>query len=50
MRTKKAIRNLIVTILQQLISILVNFVMTPLIVGTYGSTLNGLVASIKQIM
>ena len=50
MRTKKAIRNLLISILQELVSVFVNFIMTPLIVGTYGSTINGLVASIKQIM
>ena len=43
MRIKKAFRNLIFNILQQFVNILVNFLMPPIIVSSYGSTINGLV-------
>ena len=50
MRIKKAFRNLIFNILQQFVNILVNFLMPPIIVSSYGSTINGLVSTIRQIM
>lgn len=50
MRIKKALKNLVFNVIQQVINILVNFIMPPILVSTFGSTLNGLVSTIRQIM
>lgn len=50
MRAKKTLKNLIFNLLQQFIAIITNFVITPLIIGSFGSSINGLVSTIKQIM
>ena len=50
MRTKKAFKNLLFNIIQQLVNIITGFVLPPIIVGTFGSALNGLVSTIKQLM
>ena len=50
MRFKKALKNLIFNVLQQVVNIIVNFIMPPILVSTFGSTLNGLVSTIRQIM
>ena len=38
MRFKKALKNLIFNVLQQVVNIIVNFVMPPILVSTFGST------------
>lgn len=50
MRIKKAFKNLVFNIVQQIINILVNFLMPPILVSSFGSTINGLVSTIRQIM
>lgn len=50
MRTKKAFKNLLFNVIQQLVNIITGFILPPLIVGTFGSALNGLVSTIKQLM
>ena len=49
MRAKKTLRNLIFNFLQQMVAIVTNFIIPPLIIGHFGSAINGLVSTIKQI-
>lgn len=50
MRTKKAAKNLVFNIVQQFVGIITSFIVPPLIVSQFGSVINGLVATLKQIM
>ena len=50
MRTKKSIKNLIFNVFQQVIGILTGFILPPLIITNYGSSINGLIQTIKQIV
>lgn len=50
MRTKRAIKNLFFNLLQQFSLIISNFVMQPVLVSNFGSAINGLVSTIKQLM
>lgn len=50
MRTKKAFKNLVFNLVQQIIGIVTSFILPPLIISKFGSSLNGLVATIKQIV
>ena len=50
MRTKKAFRNLLFNLFQQIILIITNFIMPPILVQNFGSAINGLVTTIRQIM
>lgn len=50
MRAKKSLINLIFNIIQQFISVVIGFVLPPLIVSNYGSAVNGLISTIKQIV
>lgn len=50
MRSKKAIINIISSILLQLITIICGFIVPRLIIGSYGSNVNGLVTSITQFL
>lgn len=50
MRTKKALKNLIFNLIQQCITIICGFILPPLIIGKFGSAVNGLISTIKQIM
>ncbi|MDM8203206.1 hypothetical protein QUW03_02335 [Faecalicoccus acidiformans] len=50
MRTRKAIKNLLFYTLQQLTLIISNFFMPPILVSNYGSAVNGLVQTIRQII
>ena len=50
MRTRKAIKNLLFFTLQQLTLIISNFFMPPILVSSYGSAVNGLVQTIRQII
>jgi len=49
MRAKKTLKNLIFNFLQQFVAIITNFIIPPLIIGKFGSSINGLVSTIKQI-
>lgn len=50
MRAKKSLKNLFFNILQQMVSIITGFVLPPLIVTNYGSAVNGLISTIRQIV
>ena len=50
MRAKKSLKNLIFNIFQQMISVLTGFLLPPLIVANYGSAINGLISTIRQIV
>lgn len=50
MRAKKSFINLIFNIIQQFIGIIIGFILPPLIVSNYGSSINGLISTIKQIV
>lgn len=50
MRTKRALKNLIFNFIQQLVAIITNFILPPLIVGKFGSSMNGLISTIRQMM
>lgn len=50
MRAKKSLKNLIYNIIQQVIGVITGFILPPLIVANYGSAINGLISTIKQIV
>lgn len=50
MRAKKSFINLFFNLVQQFIGIIIGFVLPPLIITNYGSGINGLVQTIKQIV
>lgn len=50
MRRKKSIKNLAFGMIQIFITSISNFIMTPLIVENFGSVINGLILTIKQII
>lgn len=50
MRTRKTFINIIFNFLQQIIGVITGLILPPLIVGKFGSSLNGLVSTIKQMM
>ena len=50
MRAKKTLKNLIFNLLQQIVSIVTGFILPPLIIQNYGSSINGLISTIKQIV
>ncbi len=50
MRTKRTIKNMIFNVLQQVVGIIVNFILPPMIISHFGSIINGLVSTIRQIM
>ncbi|MGG2092736.1 polysaccharide biosynthesis C-terminal domain-containing protein [Bacillus sp. S13(2024)] len=50
MRTKKAFYNFCVAIMLQLITIILGFLIIPIRIQTYGSEMNGLLASIGQFL
>ena len=50
MRAKKTLKNLIFNLLQQIVSIVTGFILPPLIIHNYGSSINGLISTIKQIV
>ena len=50
MRAKKSLKNLFFNIIQQVISIATGFILPPLIIQNYGSAVNGLISTIKQIV
>lgn len=50
MRSKKALWNTIVSLLLQFVTAVCGFIVPRLIIGTYGSDINGLVSSITQFL
>lgn len=49
-RTFNAIRNVICNFAYQIINTLTNIILPPLIIGKFGSVVNGLISTIKQII
>lgn len=50
MKTKKAIINIISSIILQAVTIICSFIIPKLIISTYGSNVNGLITSITQFL
>lgn len=50
MALNKVMKNAGASSITQIINIVINFILPPLIIGTYGSQINGLVLTIKQIL
>lgn len=50
MRSKKAIINIISSLMLQLVTVICGFIVPRLIIGTFGSNVNGLVTSITQFL
>ena len=50
MRSKKAAKNIIVSLLQQIVTIVCGFIAPKLIIQSFGSSINGLVSSITQFL
>ncbi len=50
MRSKKALMNTATSLLLQLVSVICGFIVPRIIIGTYGSEVNGLTASITQFL
>lgn len=50
MRSKKAIKNIIASLLQQVSNIISNLIIPRAIIGAYGSSVNGLISSITQFL
>lgn len=50
MRSKKALMNTVTSLLLQLVSVICGFIVPRIIIGTYGSEINGLTASITQFL
>ena len=49
-RTKSAVLNMVFNFMYQLINTVVNIIIPPLIITKYGSVINGLISTIKQIL
>lgn len=50
MKTKKAVANLLSNLILQIVTAIVGFILPRLFITTYGSSVNGLIASIKQFL
>lgn len=50
MRSKKAVKNILISVLLQIITILCGFIVPKLIINSYGSKVNGLLSSITQFL
>lgn len=50
MRSKKAIKNIISSLIQQIINIICGFILPKAIISAFGSNVNGLVTSITQFL
>ena len=50
MRSKKALKNIISSLLLQLITIICGLILPRAIIGEYGSNVNGLISSITQFL
>lgn len=49
-RSKSALLNMAFNFAYQIINTLINIIIPPLIIGKFGSTINGLISTIKQIL
>lgn len=49
-RTKSAIKNTIFNLVYQISNIIVSLLVPPLIINNYGSAINGLIATLKQVI
>ena len=50
MRSKKAVKNIITSLLQQVVTVICGLIVPRAIIGTFGSSVNGLVSSITQFL
>ncbi|WP_075878191.1 polysaccharide biosynthesis protein [Merdibacter massiliensis] len=50
MRTRKTLINLFFNFIQQLVGIITNFILPPLLISNFGSSFNGLISTIRQMM
>ena len=50
MRSKKAVKNIIMSLLQQIITVICGLIVPRAIIGSFGSSVNGLVSSITQFL
>lgn len=50
MRSKKALKNIVFSILQQIVTIICGLIVPRLIIKKYGSDINGIIASITQFL
>lgn len=50
MRSKKALKNIITSLLQQVVTLICGLIVPRAIIGTFGSNVNGLVSSITQFL
>ena len=50
MRSIKAIKNIIASLLQQIANVVSNLIIPRAIIGTYGSSVNGLISSITEFL
>lgn len=50
MRSKKAIRNIISSVFQQIVTFVCGLIVPRAIIGTFGSSVNGLISSITQFL
>lgn len=50
MRSIKAVKNIITSMFQQLVNVICNLIVPRAIIGTFGSSVNGLISSITQFL
>src|SRR5690606_14531980 len=50
MRSKKAIANIIISLLYQIVAIICGLIVPRLIISTFGSSVNGLISSITKFL
>lgn len=50
MRSKKAVKNIITSLLQQIVTIICGLIVPRAIIGSFGSSVNGLISSITQFL
>lgn len=50
MKLRKVAKNAGASFITQIVNIITNFILPPLLIATYGSQINGLVTTIKQLM
>ncbi len=50
MRSEKAVKNIITSLLQQVVTVICGLIVPRAIIGTFGSSVNGLISSITQFL
>lgn len=50
MRSKKAVKNIITSLLQQIVTVICGLIVPRAIIGSFGSSVNGLISSITQFL